>query len=54
MPHIHGVAWISKSYLKSINLSDPISDGTPKQVTMLADLLISCRLPDGPDDKSKN
>ena len=43
MPHIHGVAWISKDYLDSIGICGRLCD-FPEQAAKLADSLISCHI----------
>ena len=54
MPHIHGVAWIAKSELEKRNLSNPICNGKPEEVTKLADKLISCKITDEEDDETQD
>ena len=46
-PHIHGVAWIDEGWLNNNGFSDlPICDAEDSAVTRLADLLISCQIPE--------
>ena len=44
MPHIHLVAWIEKEYLEKMGIYGELSDHI-KEAEVLADLLISCKLP---------
>ena len=46
MPHIHGVAWICKDYLKSIGITGNLCD-FPEKTAVLADKLVSCSLNSG-------
>jgi hypothetical protein len=47
MPHIHGVAWISKACLKMLGFGNGfLCDGEDDNVIKLADKLLSCRLPE--------
>ena len=46
-PHIHGVAWIDEDWLNKNGFKDiPICDAEDSVVTKLADLLISCQIPE--------
>ena len=47
MPHIHGVAWILRSYLDKTKIKDGIlcKMENSKATAELADKLISCQLP---------
>ena len=44
LPHIHGVCWIQKEYLESMNIKNDLMDNEEAAIK-LADQLISCRLP---------
>ena len=46
MPHIHGVAWIEKSWLEERGITGYLSDQIDKAVE-LASELISCQVPEG-------
>ena len=50
-PHIHGVAWIAEQWLNNNGFKDTLlSDAKEEAVTKLANLLISCQLPEpGPE-----
>ena len=44
MPHIHGVAWIEKDWLKERGIEGFLTDH-PDEAVALADELLSCELP---------
>ncbi len=48
MPHVHGVAWIEKTWLENFGITGTLVDH-PDKVPELADRLISCQLPDDPN-----
>ena len=46
MPHIHGVAWISPSYLTQNGMNDHLCDIDETKLITLVESLMSCSLPD--------
>ena len=44
MPHIHGVAWIQKEWMRANQIPDNLSDD-PDKALILANHLISCEIP---------
>ena len=53
MPHIHGVFWLDKGWLKEkFEIEGPLSENNHDKVTRLADYFISCKIPED-DEKFK-
>ena len=51
MPHIHGVAWISRDYLAQNNINGYLGDLPDKKLVDLVDQLVTCSIPGEADLK---
>ena len=52
MPHLHGVFWLDKAWLKTFGIEGSLKDAPYDKVVELADYLVSCKIPED-DEKLK-
>lgn len=50
MPHIHGVAWITPSYLTQKGINEHLCDIDEEKLITLVDSLVSCALPEDDEE----
>ena len=54
MPHLHGVFWLDKTWLKEkFGIEGPLSENLDEKVTALADYMISCKIPEHDESLKK-